>query len=115
MTSPFSQEAVQNGAYTKFVSVLVMALVTLGAAAVVVYSFIIGNTLMATSTASILFAGITFFAKAAGMADGAAISQQTISQALPTITDAVIAVSNSQSKAVTAAAGSTTTNGKGTQ
>lgn len=98
MTSPFSAESTQNGVFTKFVSILVMALVTIGAGFVAAYGLLNGNLALAEGASTFLLSGIVFFTKAAGISDGVSASTSSISQLLPQVTTAITAVANSSAQ-----------------
>lgn len=91
VTSPFSSEAVANGTFTKFVSMMVIALLTLAMGTVYIIS-LYQRVAVPDIFGEALVAGIVFFTKAAGIADGAAISQSVMNTTIPAVTNAIVSV-----------------------
>jgi hypothetical protein len=74
-------EFVNNGGFTKLIAIIVIALLTLGAGillGVVLIDNIVVNTAVLVSLGGIVGSGMTYFAKASGVSDGAAIVQNAV-------------------------------------
>lgn len=103
MTSLFSKEAVADGNFTKAISLVTISILMIIGGGLYVYCTI-NNLSVPPVISTIIGAGLGYFIKASGLAEGAALSRGIIDAVLPQTTVAqALAENTAATKANTAA------------
>ena len=117
MTSPFSKESIADGTFTKMTSIICIFMIVMICLVAFIIMLFLSITqhieipaLALTGLSTVIGAGVSFFIKAAGVADGAAIASNTINAAVPQIAQAMAQVSNAQVQSANINANATAAN-----